>query len=112
MPKSNEAEKALRHQAIQQATRTAIEVPFRVMEVSFASLEVIRAMAAGGNPNSVSDAGVGALCARAGVLGAFLNVRINAAGYEDKGYIAKLLEKGCGDRSRDNRKQRRLFCSS
>jgi glutamate formiminotransferase/formiminotetrahydrofolate cyclodeaminase len=94
LPKSNEAEKAIRHQSIQQATRAAIEVPFRVMEVAYASLEVIGAMAAEGNPNSVSDAGVGALCARAAVLGAFLNVRINAAGYEDKGYIAKLLEKG------------------
>lgn len=94
LPKSNEAEKTVRHRAIQEATRTAIEVPFRVMEVAYASLEVIGAMAAEGNPNSVSDAGVGALCARAAVLGAFLNVRINAAGYEDKEYIAKLLEKG------------------
>jgi glutamate formiminotransferase/formiminotetrahydrofolate cyclodeaminase len=94
MPKSNESEKALRHQAIQQATRTAIEVPFRVMEVSSASLDVIRAMAAGGNPNSVSDAGVGALCVRAAVLGAFLNVRINAGGYEDKNFVADILAKG------------------
>ena len=94
MPKSNESEKALRHQAIQQATRTAIEVPFRVMEVSFASLDVIRAMATGGNPNSVSDAGVGALCARAGVLGAFLNVRINAGGYEDKNFVTEIIAKG------------------
>ena len=94
LPKSNEAEKTLRQKTIQEATRMAIEVPFRVMEVAFASLEVIGAMAAEGNPNSVSDAGVGALCARAAVLGAFLNVRINAAGYEDKGYVAKLLEKG------------------
>ena len=94
MPKSNESEKALRHQAIQQATRTAIDVPFRVMEVSFASLDVIRAMATGGNPNSVSDAGVGALCARAGVLGAFLNVRINAGGYEDKNFVTEIIAKG------------------
>ena len=94
MPKSNESEKALRHQAIQQATRTAIEVPFRVMEVSFASMDVIRAMATGGNPNSVSDAGVGALCARAGVLGAFLNVRINAGGYDDKNFVTEIIAKG------------------
>jgi glutamate formiminotransferase/formiminotetrahydrofolate cyclodeaminase len=64
------------------------------MESAFASLEVIEAMAAEGNPNSVSDAGVGALCARAAVLGAFLNVRINAAGYDDKSYVAQVLEKG------------------
>ncbi|HXB35608.1 MAG TPA: glutamate formimidoyltransferase [Puia sp.] len=94
LPKSNEAEKQLRHAAIQQATRTAIEVPYLVMESAFASLEVIEAMAAEGNPNSVSDAGVGALCARAAVLGAFLNVRINAAGYDDKSYVAQVLEKG------------------
>lgn len=94
LPKGNESEKALRQQAIQEATRTAIEVPFRVMEVAFASLEVTKAMALAGNPNSVSDAGVGALCARAGVLGAFMNVRINAAGYEDKGYVTEILAKG------------------
>jgi glutamate formiminotransferase/formiminotetrahydrofolate cyclodeaminase len=94
LPKTNETEKALRQQAIQEATRTAIEVPFRVMEAAFASLEVIGAMAAEGNPNSVSDAGVGALCARAAVLGAFLNVRINAAGYNDKTYVSQVLEKG------------------
>jgi glutamate formiminotransferase / formiminotetrahydrofolate cyclodeaminase len=94
MPKGNDTEKALRHEAIQQATRTAIEVPFRVMEVAFASLEVIKAMAVDGNPNSVSDAGVGALCARAGVLGAFMNVRINASGYEDKSFVGEIIAKG------------------
>ncbi len=94
LPKGNEAEKALRHQAIQQATRTAIDVPFRVMEVACASLDLIRAMAITGNPNSVSDAGVGALCARAGVLGAFLNVRINAAGYDYKSFVSEIIAKG------------------
>jgi glutamate formiminotransferase/formiminotetrahydrofolate cyclodeaminase len=94
LAKGTEAEKKLRHEAIQQATRIAIEVPFRVMETAFASLEVIGAMAAEGNPNSVSDAGVGALCARAAVLGAFLNVRINAAGYDDKTYVSQVLDKG------------------
>jgi glutamate formiminotransferase / formiminotetrahydrofolate cyclodeaminase len=94
MPKGNETEKAQRHQAIQQATRTAIEVPFRVMEVAFASLELIRAMAISGNPNSVSDAGVGALCVRAGVLGAFLNVRINAGAYDDKAFVSEIIAKG------------------
>jgi glutamate formiminotransferase/formiminotetrahydrofolate cyclodeaminase len=64
------------------------------MEVAYASLEVIKQMAGSGNPNSVSDAGVGALCARAGVLGAFMNVRINAAGYEDKDYVSQILAKG------------------
>jgi glutamate formiminotransferase/formiminotetrahydrofolate cyclodeaminase len=84
----------MRTDAIQQATRAAIEVPLRVMEAAYASFGLIRAMAEAGNPNSVSDAGVGALCARAAVLGAFLNVRINAAGYHDKGYVGGVLEKG------------------
>ncbi len=94
LPRASEEEKAIRHQAIQDATRTAIEVPFRVMEVAYASLDLIRAMAATGNPNSVSDAGVGALCVRASVLGAYMNVRINAAGYDDKAFVAEILKKG------------------
>jgi glutamate formiminotransferase / formiminotetrahydrofolate cyclodeaminase len=105
LPKSNEGEKKLRHSAIQQATREAIEVPYHVMESAFASLEVIGAMAAEGNPNSVSDAGVGALCARAAVLGAFLNVRINAAGYDDKSYVAQVLEKGAAIEAETIRKE-------
>jgi glutamate formiminotransferase / formiminotetrahydrofolate cyclodeaminase len=94
LPKGNEEEKKIRHQTIQAATKTAIEVPFYVMETAYASLELIRAMASGGNPNSVSDAGVGALCVRAAVHGAFLNVRINASGYEDKTYVAAILGRG------------------
>jgi len=94
LSKSNEAEKAVRHRAIQDATRVAIEVPFRVMELAFASMDLIRAMAETGNPNSVSDAGVGALCARAGVLGAYMNVRINASGYDDKAFVADILARG------------------
>jgi glutamate formiminotransferase/formiminotetrahydrofolate cyclodeaminase len=58
------------------------------------SMEVIEAMAIHGNPNSVSDAGVGALCARAAVLGAFMNVRINATGCTDEAYVQKVLEEG------------------
>jgi glutamate formiminotransferase/formiminotetrahydrofolate cyclodeaminase len=94
LPKSNEEEKAIRHKAIQDATRVAIEVPFRVMELALASMDLIRAMAETGNPNSVSDAGVGALCARTGVLGAYMNVRINAAGYDDKTFVKDILARG------------------
>ena len=93
LPKGSEEEKATRHQAIQAATKTAIEVPFRVMEVAHASLQLIRAMAETGNPNSVSDAGVGALCVRAAVLGAALNVRINAGGYQDKVFVSEMVAK-------------------
>ena len=94
LPKGTEEEKALRKQAIQDATKHAIEIPFAVMQAAHGSLEVIRAMAETGNPNSVSDAGVGALCARSAVMGAFMNVRINAAGYDDKGYVADIIAKG------------------
>ena len=94
LPKATPAEKATRHQAIQDATKTAIEIPFRVMQIAAASMELIGAMAEAGNPNSVSDAGVGALCARAGVMGAFMNVRINAAGYDDKDFVTEILKKG------------------
>jgi glutamate formiminotransferase/formiminotetrahydrofolate cyclodeaminase len=94
LAKGTEEEKTTRHQAIQAATKAAIEVPLRVMEVAHNSLQLIRAMAETGNPNSVSDAGVGALCVRSAVLGAFLNVRINAAGYTDKDFVTSVLAKG------------------
>ncbi len=94
LPKANDAEKALRHQAIQDATRFAIEVPYKVMNAAYGSMQVIKAMAEVGNPNSVSDAGVGALCARTAVLGAFMNVRINASGYDDKNYVNEIIAKG------------------
>ncbi|TRX62820.1 glutamate formimidoyltransferase [Carboxylicivirga sp. M1479] len=94
LPKSNDAEKAARKKAIDDATIYAIQVPFRVMEVAFKGFEVIRAMAEVGNPNSVTDAGVGALCARSAVMGAFLNVKINASGLDDKAYVGKVLADG------------------
>ncbi len=94
MPKGSDAEKAARKEAIQAATLYATEVPAHVMQLCYDSMEVAEAMAEIGNPNSVTDAAVGALAARAGVRGAFLNVRINAAGLEDKARVAKFLEEG------------------
>jgi glutamate formiminotransferase/formiminotetrahydrofolate cyclodeaminase len=94
LPKSTEEEKTIRTQAIQDATKFAIEIPFKVMEVSLKSMEVIKAMAEVGNPNSVTDAGVGALCARTAVIGAFMNVKINASGYNDKAYVKDIIAKG------------------
>ena len=94
LPKGTDEEKVFRRKAIQEATKEAIEVPFAVMQNAFASMEVIKAMAETGNPNSVSDAGVGALCARSAVMGAFLNVKINAAGYDDKNFVNDILTKG------------------
>jgi len=93
LPQKNEVQKQNRLEAIQLATRNAMEIPFRVMQVSYESMEVLMAMAKTGNPNSVSDAGVGALAARSAVLGAALNVRINAGGLADKEYATQLLKK-------------------
>lgn len=90
MPKSNEAEKAARTVAIQQATRYAIEVPFKVMQLSLQCMDIVKQMAENGNPNSVTDAGVGALAARSAVMGAFLNVKINAAGLIDKQFVNEI----------------------
>src|SRR5262245_38162497 len=94
MPKASEEEKKVRTKAIQEATKYATEVPFKVMQLAYQSMEVTKAMAETGNPNSVSDAGVGALCARAAVMGAFLNVRINAAGYDDKNFVDEIISEG------------------
>jgi glutamate formiminotransferase / formiminotetrahydrofolate cyclodeaminase len=94
LPKATDEEKKVRTATIQEATRFAIEVPLQVMQLSYDSLEIIKAMAKDGNPNSVSDAGVGALCARSAVMGAFMNVRINAAGYDDKNYVNAIIAEG------------------
>ena len=84
MPKSTPEEKAARAAALEAATLYATEVPLRTMKASYEAFNIVEAMATIGNPNSVTDAGVGALAARAAVLGAQLNVRINAAGLKDR----------------------------
>ena len=94
LPKATDEEKTIRATAIQEATKLAIEVPFKVMQAAHAVMEVIQAMAIRGNPNSISDAGVAALCARSAVMGAFMNVRINAAGYGDKKFVTEIISKG------------------
>ena len=94
LPKSTDEEKKKRTQCIQEATKYAIEVPFKVMQLSFESMDLIKTMAIEGNPNSVSDAGVGALCARSSVIGAFMNVRINASGLDDKKFVDEIISKG------------------
>lgn len=94
LPKSNDDEKEARKQAIQDATKYAIEVPFKVMKLCYESMDVCKAMAEIGNPNSVTDAGVGALAARSGVIGAFLNVKINSADLEDKAFVEDVLKEG------------------
>ncbi|MBQ9436168.1 MAG: glutamate formimidoyltransferase [Bacteroidales bacterium] len=91
LPKSNDEEKKARKQAIQEATKYAIEVPFKTVQKSFEVFEICRAMIESGNPNSVTDAGVGALCARAAVTGAYLNVKINAASLDDKEFANNIV---------------------
>ena len=84
MPKGTEEEKAARAEAMEVATLYATQVPLRTMKAAYKAFDVVRAMAEEGNPNSVSDAGVGALAARSAVMGACLNVKINAAGLKDR----------------------------
>ncbi len=91
LPKGSAEDKAARQAAIQAATKNAIDIPFRTMEVALGAMETIRAMAQQGNPNSVSDAGVGAIAARSAVIGAYLNVQINTKDLEDKGQVADYL---------------------
>lgn len=93
LPKKTEEEGRIRHEAIQMATKQAILVPFRVMEVALEAMQLIKAMAETGNPNSVSDAGVGALALRSCLLGASLNVRINTSGMDDKEFVNEILSK-------------------
>ena len=91
MPKATDQDKAVRKSAMHAATIGAIEVPLKVMKVSLDSMNILKEMAENGNPNSVSDAGVGALCARTAVEGAALNVRINCSGFDDKEFVTKAL---------------------
>ncbi|MGB0684620.1 MAG: glutamate formimidoyltransferase [Planctomycetota bacterium] len=93
LPEGSESEKAAKAEAVQAAVAGAIEVPLRIMEVARDSMEVAEAMAADGLQASLSDAGVGMLCARTAVLGAWYNVRINAGDLEDEARRAAYLER-------------------
>ena len=91
MPKGTDEEKAARAEAMEVATLYATQVPLRTMKAAYKAFDVVRAMAEEGNPNSVSDAGVGALAARSAVMGACLNVKINAAGLKDRAMADALV---------------------
>ncbi len=93
LPEGTAPNRARKEAAVEHATKYAIEIPYRVMQVAYESMDVIKAMAEIGNPNSISDAGVGALAARSAVMGAFLNVKINAPGVQDKQWINELVAK-------------------
>jgi glutamate formiminotransferase / formiminotetrahydrofolate cyclodeaminase len=93
LPKNSEEEKAARSKAIEDASKYAMEIPFRTAELAFESMEVMAKMVEIGNPNSITDAGVGVLCARTAVLGAAMNVRINASGIKDKSFTEDLVSR-------------------
>jgi glutamate formiminotransferase / formiminotetrahydrofolate cyclodeaminase len=93
LPKSSDKEVKMRSEAIQNATKYATEVPLKTMILAYSSFPIIKAMAEIGNPNSISDAGVGALCARSAIIGAYMNVRINAAELKDEAFKKEILAK-------------------
>jgi len=93
LPNGSNEEKAARKKAMEEATKYAIEIPFRTVQRAYDIFDLCEAMIEKGNPNSVTDAGVGVLCAKAAVIGAYLNVRINAAGLEDKTFAEEIVIK-------------------
>ena len=92
MPKATDQEKELRAQALEEATIYAAQVPLRTMQTAYEAFDVLEAMAREGNPNSISDVGVGALAIRSAILGAQLNVRINASGIKNRETAQELTE--------------------
>ena len=94
MPKSSNEEKKLRDNHIQIATKNAIEIPFKIMQFSHDSLEIIEEMVLNGNPNSITDAGVAMHCVNAAIHGAFLNVKINCNDLNDKKFVKNVLSNG------------------
>lgn len=94
LPSKSEEDKKKKHAAIQAATRNAIEIPFQVMKTAFKGFDLLKEMAVKGNPNSVSDAGVGTLAVRSAIYGAWLNVKINSAELDDKEYLKKVFSEG------------------
>ncbi|MDD2420477.1 MAG: glutamate formimidoyltransferase [Bacteroidales bacterium] len=92
LPKGSEAEKDARSKAIQEATLYATEIPLRTMQVAYSAFDLAEAMVKEGNPNSVSDAGVGALALRAAVFGGYMNVRINSSDLKDREKAAMLVK--------------------
>jgi glutamate formiminotransferase/formiminotetrahydrofolate cyclodeaminase len=94
LPKKSEEEKKLRENSVQAATKNAILVPLKVMETAFSGFELINEMVENGNPNSISDAGVGALAVRSCIRGAYLNVKINSSGLKDKVFVKDVITRG------------------
>jgi glutamate formiminotransferase/formiminotetrahydrofolate cyclodeaminase len=93
LPKNTDEEKTQRSAAIQEATKYAVQIPFQVMQTAFEALPLCEAMVKEGNPNSISDGAVGALCLRTAIEGAYLNVRINAKDLKDRVFAEEYLSK-------------------
>ena len=93
LPSKSDKEIKAKEKAVEQATKNAILVPFKVMETSYKAFELVKAMAETGNPNSVSDAGVGAIAIRGAILGAYLNVQINSGNLKDQKFKKEILAK-------------------
>ena len=109
MPKSTPEEVKTRQEAIENATKYATEIPFKVMETAYNSMEVMMAMAKEGIQNSLSDAGVGALCARTAVIGAYFNVRINAKDIKDRSFAKEILFKAKGIYDQTNKLEKEMI---
>ena len=92
MPKATDEEKQMRKNAMHEATRYAIQIPLEVMKTAFDAFDLVDAMVKKGNVNSISDAGVGGLCLKTAIYGAYLNVKINCAGFEDENFVRTVNE--------------------
>ena len=92
MPKATDEEKQMRKNAMHEATRYAIQIPLEVMKTAFDAFDLVDAMVKKGNVNSISDAGVGGLCLKTAIYGAYLNVKINCAGFDDENYVRTVNE--------------------
>jgi glutamate formiminotransferase/formiminotetrahydrofolate cyclodeaminase len=103
LPKESDEEKKMRREAIQAATKYAIEVPFRVLKTAFGAYEFVQEMVGRGNPNSVTDAGVGAMALRTAVSGAYLNVLVNCSSLDDKEFVKGVTEEGARIEEESNR---------
>ncbi len=109
MPKGNSIEQQARKDAMEAATKNAIEVPLDVMKTSNDCFPMLRQMAETGNPNSVSDAGVGALCCKAAVYGAYLNVKINCKDLDDASYVENTLKEAEGILSHAEKEEKEIL---
>ena len=109
LPKESDEEKAERKKAIEEATKYAIEIPYSVMETAFESMNIIKKMVEIGNPNSVTDAAVGGLCARTAIMGAFLNVKINASGLDDAAYVKSYMDKATAIVEKANKLEKEIL---